>query len=60
MLGRLNLFLNCLQFVKLLETTADKFLSYVAVFAFLLIHIVEIMEYNRRQLLTLSPQNRYR
>ena len=47
MLGKLNLFLICLQCFKLLEKTTNNFLSCVAVAAFLLIDITGSIEYNR-------------
>ena len=47
MLGKLNLFLICLQCIKLLEKTTNNFLSCVAVGAFLLIDIAGLIEYNR-------------
>ena len=47
MLGKLNLFLNCLLCFKLLEKTTNNFLPYVAVGAFLLIDSAGSIEYNR-------------
>ena len=47
MLGRLTHFLNCLQCFYLLEKTTNKFPSYVAVGAFLVIRIAGLIWYNR-------------
>ena len=47
MLGKLNIFLNCLLCFKLLEKTTNNFLAYFAVGAFLLIDIAGSIEYNR-------------
>ena len=47
MLGKLNLFLNCLQCFKLLEKTTNNFLPYVPVGAFLLIDVAGSIEHNR-------------